>query len=128
MNPESRIKLIRQLEELREYESNTYQSRFSRIFNWTGGALLILVSMLAGSSSIVNIKENPVIIFFWILPVMIHILWYYFHKKINANFTLLASTILELGDATKELTGQIPDDRIEATGRRRKQTKKSAKK
>lgn len=102
MNPESRIKLIRMLEEIKQYqEVNTYY----RKNNYFAIGFYLIYPII-----LFFIMDKPVreLYFFLIMliPVSAIYLWLRFRNKLEERYKLLANTVLELGSIAQEAAGK----------------------
>ena len=100
MNPESRIKLIRSLEEIRVFEKRNYDSRWWKISAW--GMIIFYFMMLFSYSisNIENLRSAYVLIVF--LPIALSSGWLLLRKQLNDKYKSLANAILELGSIAQE--------------------------
>jgi hypothetical protein len=104
MNPESRIKLIRLLEEIKLYQEFNYASRKNIYF-----ALAFCISYPLVSFFVLDKtpREIFVMILFMIAPATVFFLWLTFRNKLEERYKLLTSAVLELGSIAQE--NSIPE-------------------
>ena len=105
MNPESRIKLIRSLEEIKLFEQTFYRSKTQSIVNWIFFSVYIILGVFVVGSDILN---KPLIPIFMIVSMIGFSLWISFRNKLNERHKFLASAVLELGSIAQENLFQEP--------------------
>ncbi len=127
MNPESRIKLIRLLEEVKHYQEYNYASR-KNIYFMIGFCLIYpLISFFVLDKTP---KEVFIIFLLTIVPVTFFFLWLTFRNKLEERYKLLTSAVLELGSIAQEnpVTETAPPKIKSKVTRTKKQITKRKKK
>jgi len=130
MNPESRIKLIRSLEEIKDFERRNFDGSRWKISAWSGVifySIVVFINLFNGFSKPEIFRT---LILFVLLPIPILGVSILVRNKINEKYKLLAGAILELGSIAQENhTLEIPLEKIETkTIKAKKQTTKRKKK
>ena len=130
MNPESRIKLIRSLEEIKDFERKNFDGSRWKISAWSGVifySIVVFINLFNGFSKPEIFRT---IILFVLLPIPILGVSILVRNKINEKYKLLAGAILELGSIAQENhTPEIPFKKIETKIiKAKKQTTKRKKK
>lgn len=107
MNPESRIKLIRSLEEIRVFEKRNYDSRWWKIYAW--GGVIFYIAIVLGNifQGQFNHETFRVVMLIVLLPIPMYSIWFLVRHKVNEKYQLLANAILEIGSIAQE--NSIPE-------------------
>ena len=129
MNLESRIKLIRSLEEIKDFERRNLEGSHWRISAWGGVifySLVVLINLYNGFSKPEIFRT---VILFVLLPIPLLGVSLLVRNKINDKYKLLATAILELGsiaqeDTTPEIVPQKIESKITKTKKRLTKRKK----
>lgn len=105
MNPESRIKLIRSLEEIKLFEQTFYRTKTQSIVNWIFFFVYIILGVFVVGP---DILKKPLIPLFMIVSTIAFSLWISFRNKLNERHKLLANAVLELGSIAQESPAPEP--------------------
>ena len=102
MNPESRIKLIRSLEEIKDFERKNFETSRWKSSAW-GGIIFYMTIILVNFFRGINRPELfHINILFVLLPIPLSSAWLIIRHKFNKKYQLLASAILEIGSIAQE--------------------------
>jgi hypothetical protein len=106
MNPQSRIKLLQNLEEIRVFENKNYESKWWNISAW--GVIIIYFGMIFFQvfSKIINHDSSYVIILYF--PIFLSSVWLLLRRQFDEKYKSLANAILELGSIAQETQVQEP--------------------
>ncbi len=114
MNLESRMKLIRSLEEIKDFERRNFEGNHWRISAWGGVifySLVVLINLYNGFSQPEIFRT---VILFVLLPIPLLGVSLLVRNKINEKYKLLATAILELGSiAQEDTTPEIVPQKME---------------
>ncbi len=99
MNPESRIKLIRSLEEIKLFEQNNYTSKAKTIYKWVMIISYFIIAIFAFGP---EFKQNFLLLVFMVTPTVAYSIWLSFKNKLDERHKLLASAVLELGSIAQQ--------------------------
>ncbi|MEW5799714.1 MAG: hypothetical protein AB1728_11990 [Bacteroidota bacterium] len=103
MNPESRIKLIQSLGEVRYFHNINFESRYWKISAW-GGILFYLVLTLG---YFISHTDNKFIsLLFLLLPIPVSSMWLLLRYQLDEKYKLLANAILEIGNVSENYLSQ----------------------
>ncbi len=122
MNPESRMKLIRSLEEIKLFEQNNYASTAKTVYKWGMIIIYCVIAIFAFGS---EFKRNILLFVFMITPTVAYSIWLGFRNKLDERHKLLANAVLELGSIAQEVAViETPKDKIgsRATNQKKKTT------
>ncbi len=112
MNPESRIKLIRSLEEIKQFEINNPNPKTRLIYRWIG--LIATWVILASVIMSYDIKDKVLFIILAAIPNVLYSIWMLSKTKSDERYKLIANAILELGSISQE-NQSIEPLKIEST-------------
>ena len=100
MNPESRIKLLRSLEEIRIFEQDNPNPKTRLVYHWIG----LIFTWIALASVILsyNIKEKALFLVIAAIPNILYSIWLLSKTKSDERYKLIANAILELGSIAQE--------------------------
>ena len=125
VNPESRIKLIRSLEEIRLFEQKNPPSRIKSIHKWGIIMAYFVVAFFAYGS---DLKRNILMLAVMAAPTAAYSIWLSFKRKLDERHKLLAAVVLELGSIAQEGTsGETVSKQQQTTVKTRKRTVKRKK-
>jgi len=99
MNPKSRIKLIRSLEEIKLFEQNTYRSKTKTYYTWGIIAMYFVIAIFAYRA---ELKQNLLMFVFMVIPTIAYSIWLSFRNTLDERHKLLANAVLELGSIAQE--------------------------
>jgi len=102
MNLEVRVKLIRSLEEIKDFEQRNFDSSWWKISAWGGiifYSLIVLINLYKGFSKPEIFRTTILLI---TLPIPILAATVLIRHKFNEKYKLLAGAILELGSIAQE--------------------------
>lgn len=99
MNPESRIKLLRLLEEIKLYQQNNLDWRKNSYF----GIIFYLIYPVIMFFVMDKPFKQSYLFFLMLIPAATIFLWLRFRNKLEERYKLLASTVLELGSVAQEV-------------------------
>lgn len=130
MNPESRIKLIRSIEEIKVFEENfgRNDSPKTRVFNrWFGLFFYLIIIIFIYNY---DLKQKIFLLFITAIPAIAYSIWLYSKTKSDERFKLIANAILELGSIAQESpASELAPQKIRSiVVRAKKQTLKRKKK
>ncbi len=111
MNPESRIKLLRSLEEIRIFEQNNPNPKTRLVYHWIG--LIFTWIVLASVIMSYDIKEKALFLIIAAIPNVLYSVWLLSKTKSDERYKLIANAILELGSISQE-SQEIEPLKIEA--------------
>jgi len=100
MNPESRIKLLRSLEEIRIFEQNNPNPKTRLVYHWIG--LIFTWIVLASVIMSYDIKEKALFLIIAAIPNVLYSVWLLSKTKSDERYKLIANAILELGSISQE--------------------------
>ena len=99
MNPESRIKLIRSLEEIRLFEQHNQSTTMKSLNKWGLIVAYFVVAFFAYGS---ELKQNMLMLLFMVIPTAAYSIWLSFKNKLDERHKVLATAVLELGSIAQE--------------------------
>ncbi len=109
MNPESRIKLIRSLEEIKIFEEN-FSGKVSpktRLFN-RFFLIIFYFAIVVFAYGYDDFKQKILMVITMAIPIIAYSIWLVSKNKSDERFKLIANAILELGSIAQENPIQEP--------------------
>jgi hypothetical protein len=103
MNPESRIKLIRSLEEIKIFEENFSgkDSPKTRLFN-RFFSIIFYFALVVFAYGYDDFKQKILMVITMAIPTIAYSIWLVSKNKSDERFKLIANAILELGSIAQE--------------------------
>lgn len=128
MNPESRIKLIQLLEEVRYFHNINFESRYWKISAWGGIAFYFVLTL---GYFVSHAESKFISLLFLLLPIPVLSMWLLLRYQLDEKYKLLANAVLEIGNVSENYLSQTQIQSptiVPAATRRIKKTKQAREK